>query len=361
MYRFESVNSNPQGLLGYCLLPPRTPHILSFIKNTKNTTTSPLGPARVVRPPQLAGSTVDPPPTCPVKSPEEGFDYMNNKSEGLWARLLVLVTALVPAAGSHAASFDCSKATAPVEQAICKSKTLSALDVENAQLYARIVDRGVNPREYMTADQRQWLAEDRNRCKHAQCLALTIWQRSAMFRSTLERSGEKTDDIPEVATNAQDLGKLVAASASAQTPTAQAASKDTAAASAAAAQAAPAARPAASPTSPVSPGGPRLSSAAPAEGLARANAAQQQREAQQARDADPVPRLQAALGQFRSIQCAEIYTREVRSTLRDIEGIRADAARFSPQARQDPHSSSEMLVSQHAETLLRAIRANGCL
>lgn len=385
---------------------------------------------------------------------------MNNKREWLWAHLVVLVTTLIPAAGSHAASFDCSKATAPVEEAICKSKTLSALDVENATLYSRIVERGVNPRATMAADQRKWLVEERNKCRNDQCLALSIWQRSGIFRTTLERAGERTVDIAEVAANAQELEKLV--SASAQSSTAQAASKEATPAPSAPAQSTPAARPGASPADSISPVGPRLSQtqaqaifntrlgrcaaafgvqkaydraeqlmagssntqltrgtyvallrqavkepdlakdnymdacralgmvngtkenaarfefhltvyeaanptarpealSAVAEGLARSNAAQQQREAQQARDDDPVPRLQAALGQFRSVQCAEIYTRDVRSTLRDIEGIRAEAARINPRARQDPHSSSEMLVSQHGETLLRAIRANGCL
>jgi uncharacterized protein len=383
------------------------------------------------------------------------------KKKPLWALLGVLTSALFAAAVSHAASFDCSKAAGAVEQAICKSKTLGALDVENARLYSRIVERGVNPREIMVADQRKWLAEERNKCKAEQCIALSIWQRSGMFRTTLERSGVKTADIAEVASNAQDLERMVATSAT-QAPAAQSASKEGTIASPTPAPSTPAARPSASPADSISPVGPRLSEAQAqgifntrlgrcaaafgvqkaydraeqlmagstntqltrgtyvallrqaitepdlakenymdacraigmvngtkenaarfefnmtayeavnpkvrpeglavvAEGLARANTAQQQRDAQQVRDADPVPRLQAALGQFRSTQCAEIYARDVRKTLRDIEGIRADAARSNPQARLDPRSSSEMLVSQHGDTLLRAIRSNGCL
>lgn len=114
---------------------------------------------------------------------------------------------LLPAA--RAASFDCAKASTPVEQAICRSTVLGALDDENARLYARRLQGAGSERESVMTVQRQWLREDRNKCRDDACIALSIWQQSGMLRTSIERGGAKTTDIPEVATTAQELDKLL--------------------------------------------------------------------------------------------------------------------------------------------------------
>lgn len=115
---------------------------------------------------------------------------------------------LVPAA--QAASFDCAKATTPVEKAICQSPVLSALDDEVAKLYARRLQFAGIERDSAISAQRKWLREDRNWCKDEQCIALSSWQQSMTLRTTLERSGFNAADIPQVAANGHDLEKLVA-------------------------------------------------------------------------------------------------------------------------------------------------------
>jgi uncharacterized protein len=51
-------------------------------------------------------------------------------------RLVLIAAGLMLAAGAaEAASFDCAKAKAPDEKAICKSRSLSELDVKMATLF----------------------------------------------------------------------------------------------------------------------------------------------------------------------------------------------------------------------------------
>ncbi len=70
---------------------------------------------------------------------------------------------VVPAA--HAASFDCAKATRPVEKLICRDKNLNALDERLGQVYRaglqKLPTAGVGP---LRADQVQWLAWVQEMC-----------------------------------------------------------------------------------------------------------------------------------------------------------------------------------------------------
>lgn len=111
----------------------------------------------------------------------------------------------------QAASFDCNKASSVQEKLICSSPTIGRLDEENAKLYVRLLEIAGDStaREPYKKDQRRWLKAQRNRCNDANCLSLEIWQRSAMLRTSIERDGHKTTDIPEVADTAQTLQKLV--------------------------------------------------------------------------------------------------------------------------------------------------------
>jgi len=54
----------------------------------------------------------------------------------------VLCVGLVAAGASHAASFDCSKASTPTEHAICDNPQLSMLDEQTAGLYYTLISGG---------------------------------------------------------------------------------------------------------------------------------------------------------------------------------------------------------------------------
>ncbi|MBX3653760.1 MAG: hypothetical protein KF686_06210 [Ramlibacter sp.] len=131
-----------------------------------------------------------------------------------------------PPTAALAASFDCSKAAAPVEKLICGSATLNALDEESAKLYGRLMESSSGAeRETYRAQQRDWLRNERNRCTAADCVARELSQRNTLLRTTLERARIKVSDIAEVAPNAQAAEQMLAreATAAPTPPVAQAA------------------------------------------------------------------------------------------------------------------------------------------
>ncbi|MCX2920603.1 lysozyme inhibitor LprI family protein [Stenotrophomonas rhizophila] len=71
---------------------------------------------------------------------------------------------------AHAASFDCAKASTPVEEMVCGNEVLSELDSALADAYAvarvRVMDDGA----LLRAEQRQWIASRRNSCDTEACL-----------------------------------------------------------------------------------------------------------------------------------------------------------------------------------------------
>lgn len=92
-------------------------------------------------------------------------------------RLLILFLFSTPA---FAASFDCSKASTPIEKAICSSKRLSALDVELAGTYAAA--RKLSG-DAVRESQRKWLSETRAECEdYEECLEQVYLTRIATLR-----------------------------------------------------------------------------------------------------------------------------------------------------------------------------------
>lgn len=114
---------------------------------------------------------------------------------------------------THAASFDCRVASTSVEKSICESPSLNRLDEELANLYGRLNSAAANDSERASIRdrQRKWLREDRNACRSTSCIGLSIWQRAAEIRATLERAGLSPNDIPETTENANALDKMLAA------------------------------------------------------------------------------------------------------------------------------------------------------
>jgi uncharacterized protein len=66
-------------------------------------------------------------------------------------------------------SFDCARATGRVEQVICKSYPLAALDVQEAALLRRARRAATTP-DAVDAEQDVWL-DLRNGCRNEACIA----------------------------------------------------------------------------------------------------------------------------------------------------------------------------------------------
>jgi uncharacterized protein len=94
---------------------------------------------------------------------------------------LGLLSLALMAGTAHAASFDCKKASTPVEKAICDDKALGALDEQVAESYGRLIDGAPAADLPSLRDaQRGWLKQ-RNQCAssdlHA-CLAESMKRRA---------------------------------------------------------------------------------------------------------------------------------------------------------------------------------------
>jgi len=73
------------------------------------------------------------------------------------------------ATGSHAASFDCTKASTLVEKTICSDAKLSELDSQLMQSYKKALASSPDA-SGMKSAQRTWLTGVRNKCTDAACL-----------------------------------------------------------------------------------------------------------------------------------------------------------------------------------------------
>ncbi len=73
------------------------------------------------------------------------------------------------ATGSHAASFDCTKASTLVEKTICSDAKLSELDSQLMQSYKKALASSPDASGVKSA-QREWLSGVRNKCTDAACL-----------------------------------------------------------------------------------------------------------------------------------------------------------------------------------------------
>src|ERR1700733_4958345 len=91
--------------------------------------------------------------------------------------LVVLAAVGLSALGPAAASFDCAKATIPVETAVCADPILSALDERVTERFAMATARSLDP-EGLRQDQRIWLAvRDRDGVTGAPRSLLAMYRR----------------------------------------------------------------------------------------------------------------------------------------------------------------------------------------
>lgn len=86
------------------------------------------------------------------------------------------------ASAACAASFDCSKARARVEHAICASEQVSQLDSDLASAFADALAKASDPGALKSA-QRAWLRQTRDTCQDEGCLVNAYRQRVAALKS----------------------------------------------------------------------------------------------------------------------------------------------------------------------------------
>lgn len=100
--------------------------------------------------------------------------------------VLIIATALLPAV-SNATSFDCKKAALPVEKLICQNADLGRLDDDLTATF-KATQKESGDADPLVNDQKQWLKNERNRCRDVDCLksvyqtrieALRIWNEPA--------------------------------------------------------------------------------------------------------------------------------------------------------------------------------------
>ncbi len=83
---------------------------------------------------------------------------------------------------ANAASFDCAKASTPVEEMVCGSEVLSQLDSALADAYAMARGRVMDDGSLLRAEQRQWIASRRNSCDSEGCLEAVYRERVIELR-----------------------------------------------------------------------------------------------------------------------------------------------------------------------------------
>lgn len=86
-------------------------------------------------------------------------------------RAIIFISLIFLSSVSHAASFDCSKASTSIEKAICADTLLGKLDEALSDNYKtmRGANIGEEARKDLKATQRKLLSE-RNKCKNDNCL-----------------------------------------------------------------------------------------------------------------------------------------------------------------------------------------------
>ncbi len=104
------------------------------------------------------------------------------------AALMVIVGAVFGSGAANAASFDCRKASAPDEIAICDNRELSQLDVKMATLYETIRKLvGMGVRGALQDQQSAWL-QARSGCgRDVACLRNLYEARIRALETEVER------------------------------------------------------------------------------------------------------------------------------------------------------------------------------
>ena len=97
----------------------------------------------------------------------------------MFVRMLLVVIVLLTAHVAAAQSFDCAKATTPVEKMICADRSIADLDEYLGRYYAAARAGNAPAASCLQADQAEWLKARRNACADAACLKSAYLDRLA--------------------------------------------------------------------------------------------------------------------------------------------------------------------------------------
>jgi len=100
---------------------------------------------------------------------------------------ITLALLLVFTVHSYAASFDCSKATTLVENAICNDAEISALDDLLMDTYKKAL-ANTDDQSGLKSEQRSWLKNKRNTCKNVACVKQAYVLRISELNSLLKEN-----------------------------------------------------------------------------------------------------------------------------------------------------------------------------
>lgn len=99
---------------------------------------------------------------------------------------------------AEAASFDCAKASTPIETTICSNSQLSAMDEDLDAAYKKALVYAASA-DAVKKRQREWLKTERNTCKTASCVKAAYEKRLKELRSGDAARGKKTLTVLGVA------------------------------------------------------------------------------------------------------------------------------------------------------------------
>ncbi len=119
---------------------------------------------------------------------------------------LPAIVIFVFASVSHAASFDCAKASTLVEKAICSEPQLSDLDDLLMLTYKQALIAATDTNALKT-QQRLWLVNVRNKCQDSACIMLVYNERLTALKSMTSSNALITDD--DQATDSVANGEIV--------------------------------------------------------------------------------------------------------------------------------------------------------
>ncbi len=110
-------------------------------------------------------------------------------------RIVIAILLIVSSALSHAASFDCAKASTRIEKTICGDEQLSKLDSDLMMAY-KAAQSSSSDTDKLKSEQKAWLQSSRNKCEDTECIRKAYEDRINALKP-VEVSAPVTQTTPE--------------------------------------------------------------------------------------------------------------------------------------------------------------------
>lgn len=99
----------------------------------------------------------------------------------LFIKNLLFIFLIILSCNTFSASFDCAKATTPIEKLICSNNSLFTKDEALNKTYKTALSKTNNQKE-LTKRQLNWLKNTRNQCNTVECLEYVYQERIDNFK-----------------------------------------------------------------------------------------------------------------------------------------------------------------------------------